>query len=292
MPDTSIHKVILAALLLAAAGCTERGGANAQTTSACEAPRRVADLPAGIDEASGVVFSPADPDVLWVHNDSDDRLYALDRQGRLLASVELPGDRPRDWEDIATGPCAAGGTCLYLADIGDNEHVRAAVTVLRVPEPALTAASTSTPERFEFQYPGGPRDAEAIFLLGGRLHIVSKGRNGPIALYRAPARLTAGPTLLEHVRTFTDGLVQIPDQVTGAAAAGAWVALRTYRYLDVYRVHGDTLAAEASFRVSLAGLDEPQGEGVALNGAGEIFLVSENERSGAAPLSYLRCELR
>jgi len=286
--------MIAAALAMAgaAAGCADHDGATAQTTAQCEPPRRVATLPAQINEASGAVFSPGNPDVLWVHNDSDRHLYALDRQGRLLARVALPGERPRDWEDIAAGPCADGGACLYLADIGDNQHERELVTVLRVPEPGLEDQTVTAVEHFRFRYPDGPRDAEALFLLGGRVHIVSKGRNGPIAVYRAPAQLNAETMTLEHVRTLTDGLVQIPDQVTGAAQAGNWVALRTYRYLDLYEVHDDTLATYASFRVSLAELREPQGEGVALSSAGEIFLVSEKQHLGTAPLSYLRCTLR
>jgi hypothetical protein len=282
-------------MALSPAACTEaRGGsADAQLPSPCESPRQLATLPDDLVEASGVVFSPGQDSVLWVHNDSDDRLYALDRRGALLARVSLPGDRPRDWEDMAAGPCAGGGSCLYLADIGDNDAVRPSVTVLRVPEPGLADNRTAEPERFQFRYPGGPRDAEALFLLHGRIHIVSKGRGSPISLYRAPADLQPGITMLEQVRAFTGMVAQLPDQVTGADASpdGRWVALRTYSYLDLYQVQGDSLPAAATVRVSLTPLREPQGEGVAINAAGEILLVSERARGRPAPLSYLRCRL-
>jgi hypothetical protein len=286
---------LAATMTLFTAGCTEPRGAavNAQTPSPCEAPRQLATLPDDIVEASGVVFSATNPAVIWVHNDSDRHLYALDRNGALQARVRLPEPEPRDWEDIATGPCPGGGSCLYLADIGDNLHVRSSVSVLRVPEPALDAGKTAEPERFTFRYPDGARDAEALFLLGGRIHIVSKGRAAPIALYRAPPRLGTEPMDLERVRALTPGGVQLPDQVTGAGATpdGRWVVLRTYSYLDLYRVAGDTLPASATTRVNLTPLREPQGEGVAINAAGEILLVSERALGRPGSLSYLQCRL-
>jgi len=284
-------------LAILLAGCTDprTAAANAQTPPRCEPPKQIAMLPTDIDEASGVAFSASHEGILWVHSDSDRYLYALDRRGIRKARVALPGPRPRDWEDMAVGPCGTGtGSCLYLADIGDNGHERTSVTVLRVPEPALTDSVTAEPERFVFQYEDGPRDAEALFLLGGRIHIVSKGRNAAIALYRAPATLGEAAMPLERVRSFTAGLVQIPDQVTGAAAtpAGDWVAIRTYTYLDLYRVHGDTLATALTARTPLAPAAEPQGEGVALNAAGDVYLVSERALGLPAPLSHTRCQLR
>jgi hypothetical protein len=283
------------AALLAACGEPRTAAARAQTPPPCDPARQVATLPDDIVEASGVVFSPTHQGILWVHNDSDRFLFALDRTGTLRARIPLPEPEPRDLEDIAAGPCGGGrGSCLYLADVGDNDHRRTSVAVLRIPEPALTDSAMAAPERFVFQYEDGARDAEALFLLGGRIHIVSKGRNGPIALYRAPATLRPEAMLLERVRTLTDGLVQIPNQVTGADAtpAGDWVVIRTYTYLDLYRVHGDTIATSASARAPLASAAEPQGEGVGINAAGEIFLVSERALGLPAPLSYLRCQLR
>jgi hypothetical protein len=55
-------------------------------------------------EASGLIVSRRDPEILWTHNDSGDtsRLFALDRDGAALGtwSFDLPDS---DWEDLAWG---------------------------------------------------------------------------------------------------------------------------------------------------------------------------------------------
>lgn len=300
----SLGRLLALALLFAAAACaadagSQQGAGSRQDAAVadslpCEQPRRIAALPAEITEASGVVISRAHPGILWVHGDSDPHLYAVDLEGRLRARVQLARPWPDDWEDIALAPCGSRD-CLYVADIGDNSHDRASIEVIRIPEPALSDTVAPAGERFRFRYPEGPRDAEALFVLpSGTLYIVSKGRKGPIALYRAPTLAENTIVTLERVRSFTSGLVQIPDQVTGADAAidGKWVALRTYSYLDLYPVSADSLATSATLRVPLGTLQEPQGEGVALGADGVAYFVSERASGPPAPLSRVACRLR
>src|SRR6266567_2818560 len=59
---------------------------------------------AGLTEASGVAASRNNPNVLWTHNDSGHpgQVFAIDTQGRLLATDTTPGNT--DNEDIAIGP--------------------------------------------------------------------------------------------------------------------------------------------------------------------------------------------
>jgi hypothetical protein len=94
-------------------------------------------------------------------------------------------------------------------------------------------------ERFPIRYPDGPQDAEALFVLPDTtVYIISKGRNGPITVYRYPPPLRAGErVLLEPVQQLSPGLVQLPDLVTGAAATpdGRTIAVRTYTHLQLYR---------------------------------------------------------
>jgi hypothetical protein len=265
--------------------------------SLCTQPTIVAALPAVLDEASGIAASTVPPGVLWVHNDSEGSpaLYAIDRSGTLIAEIAVSGaGAQQDWEDLAIGPCPAGN-CLYIGDIGDNYHRRDDRAILRIAEPDPAAGSAGPVERFPFRYPDRPRDAEALFVLPDTTAwIISKGRDGPVTLFRYPPPFRSDERVtLESVQRLTDGLVQLPDLVTGAAAAhdGSRIAVRTYSSLQMYRFDGDTLIAlwpEPGY--ALAGLAEPQGEGVALVGHDTVYLVSETGPFDApAPLSRLIC---
>src|SRR5512134_1710243 len=91
------------------------------------APRvleEIAPLPDVLRESSGLALSKTQPGVIWSHNDSGDTptLYAIDLKARLLATVMVDNAVAQDWEDIAAGPCplGEGGSCLYIADTGNN----------------------------------------------------------------------------------------------------------------------------------------------------------------------------
>jgi hypothetical protein len=280
---------------LALHGCAD----HAPPAELCSDGTRLATLPQPIDEASGIVASRLHPGAFWVHNDSEGTpaLYAIDEAGVLLAEIQLPGAGSQsDWEDIALGPCPAG-SCLYIGDIGDNLHDRDDRAILRLPEPAPRSGTATGVERFPFRYPDQPRDAEALFVMPDTsIFIISKGRSGPVTLYRYPPPLRPGDRVtLVEVQQLTDGLVQLPDLVTGADALpdGSLVAVRSYSFLQLYRMDSDTLAALwPPPGYDLGSLAEPQGEGVAILEDGTVYLVSETgpERL-PAPLSRLRCAL-
>src|SRR5205823_4079467 len=89
---------------------------------------------AGLTEASGVVSSRNNADVLWTHNDSGHpaQVFAIDTQGRLLGTYTIPGNT--DNEDIAIGPGpVANVSYLYVGDIGDNGSSRANIKVYQIP---------------------------------------------------------------------------------------------------------------------------------------------------------------
>ncbi|WP_431213652.1 hypothetical protein ACQ86N_01695 [Puia sp. P3] len=156
-----------------------------------------------LDEISGIVVSPDQPGVLFVHNDSGDssRFFAIGPDGRMKAIFHFEGEAAarlgvHDVEDIAIGPGPDSGVnYIYLGDIGDNAASRGFVTVYRIKEPVVSAGAglvgglRALPEgpravgggsaagaggevpHFEvvaeplyLQYPDGARDAETLMV--------------------------------------------------------------------------------------------------------------------------------
>jgi hypothetical protein len=176
-----------------------------------------------LDEISGLVGSRSLTDVFWVHNDSGDsaRFFAMSGQGSLLGTFYLSGQSAWDWEDIAIGPQPGGGNYLFLGDIGDNAAIRSTITVHRATEPVAIAALNTTIASSNFRslrlrYPGGPRDAEAMFVdpLSGDLFVLTKRLAVP-ELYMVPA--TAFDNVGQTV-TMT-ALGQVPKVPVWATAA-------------------------------------------------------------------------
>ncbi|HYJ80049.1 MAG TPA: hypothetical protein VEW03_10630 [Longimicrobiaceae bacterium] len=260
------------------------------------APAPIA-LPAQVHEASGVAVSRSTPGVVWVHNDSGEpQLLAVAADGASRGLVRVTGAAVEDWEDVASGPCAAG-SCLYVADIGDNQARRQRITVYRVPEPAPGATTSAAAEALHATYPDGPQDAEALFVTqDGGVFVVTKGETGPIALYRFPQPLTPGAVArLERVVELGPADPRRAGRVTGAAASpdGRWVALRGLHSVAFYRA-AELLAGRRSepVRVDLTGAKEAQGEGVALAADGTLYLVSEGgRRRDPATLTRAECTL-
>lgn len=253
---------------------------------------RIPELP----EVSGIAASRRVPGRFWTHNDSGEPvLVALDARGSVTGRLRLTGATAEDWEAIAVGPCPAG-SCLFVADIGDNDARRRRVTIYRVPEPSSAGDAVTGSDAFHVTYPDGPQDAESLLVTpDGRLHIVTKGETGPIALYRFPSDLRPGASVqLERVggprgsggadddHRITDGAVS-PD--------GAWIVLRTTRALVFYStpelMTGNWREAA---RLDLTGLREPQGEGVTFGADNTIYLAGEGGgRSQPGTFARLAC---
>lgn len=263
----------------------------------CEPVRTAVRLPDRLVETSGAAVGRLDPAVIWTHNDGASALFAIDSLGAVRGAIRVC-PRARDWEDLESAACEAHESCLYLADTGDNEERRApgSARILRLAEPRLPLGDGPLDaEVLPVRLPDGPRDVEAMFVLPGeRIHVVTKGRNHPITVYRYPGPLRPDAVTLVEVQRLTDRPQPLAGQVTGASASedGSVVAIRTYQSLAFYRVVADTLAPEPDGLVNLRSLRETQGEAVALGPDGLVILTSEAGFLGSPPgMNILRCRV-
>jgi hypothetical protein len=216
-------------------------------------------------ESSGLAASRRHPGVLWTHNDSGDaaRLFAIGRDGRVLATLRLAGVEARDWEALAVGRDDRGRPALFVGDVGDNLGAWPWVTVYRVAEPPRLRDATVRAERYRLRYPDGPHDAEALLVdpRGNRLYLASKGEAGG-RLYRAPAALRGDRVnLLRRVG-------RVPALVTDGAYSpdGRLRVLRDYGAAHVYTASGRRL-------VTVPLPLQPQGESIAFSADGRSLLA-------------------
>jgi hypothetical protein len=243
---------------------------------------RIPELP----EASGVALSRRTPGRLWAHNDSGDAvLVAFDTRGSVTGHVQVSGLKVEDWEAVAVGACP-GGSCIYIADVGDNAVKRKRITIYRISEPS-TEDSVAVKDTFHATYPDGAHDAETLLIApDGRLFIVTKGETDAVGLYRFPRELRSGATHhLERVgKPRTSGKVPETERITDGAVSpdGTWVVLRTRLGFAFHRA-ADLFAGDwtDAGRVDLKAVGEIQGEGIAIAADGTIYLTGEG--GGKAP---------
>lgn|GEM_PF-1204917 len=158
-------------------------------------------------EISGLAVSRAHPEVLWGHNDGGDGndrvvLLAIGHEGEHIGDFALEQADNQDWEDLAIGPADRGGPdVIYIGDIGDNEHARDELTLVRLPEPEVDPtgrggrSSVLSHEEIVLQYPDGrARNAESLAVdptTGDVLIISKRSADEPkTEVFIAPAPLT------------------------------------------------------------------------------------------------------
>ncbi len=245
-----------------------------------EGPSMLAEIP----EASGLAVSRRNHGLLWTHNDSGSAavLFAIDPAGTVRGRVRVPV-ATRDWEDVSAAHCSAG-ECLYIADIGDNRRARPHIQIYRVPEPAAGDTETAPPETFSATYADGPHNAEAMFVVGSDLFIVTRDRTGGV--YRAAVQSDSRALTFEPIGEL--GLGAVTDAETARDEKS--VVVRTSHEAILYRTADVIRGSLVPYlRIPIDGLKEPQGEGVALDGD-LLYLASEGRPwNKAGRLVSLRC---
>lgn len=206
-----------------------------------------------ITEASGIVSSRKNKNVLWVHNDSPNsgqneaRVFAINTQGTLLGVFYLNGATNIDWEDIAIGKGPLPNEdYLYLGDIGGNVVARQEIIVYRVIEPVVSSTPLTFPvtlsnvEAISLTYPTGTPDAETLLVdpQNANIYVVTKDLFGFSKVYQsAPPYMPP----MQDIATITLGLLQT---ATGGdiSPSGEEILIRTYDHIFLWhRILGQPL---------------------------------------------------
>jgi hypothetical protein len=261
-----------------------------------------------LGELSGLARSQSHPGIFWAINDGANpeavkmgsratEIFAIDAQGKILATLNIAGVDNIDWEDISSYRWR-GKNYLAIADTGDNGGVRRDLYIHIIAEPdKLTANMSVSPTRtIRFQWSDGARDVESLFTATANdsFYLVSKKRV-PAELFSLPieARDGSHPKL---IGTF-EGIEQ-PDaatmntkgdygryrsQITGADLSpdGRLIALLNYQQVTFFNMpdkHG--LALKPIMHLVLPWL--PQAEGIAFSSDGQSILIGGEQ--APAPL--------
>jgi hypothetical protein len=251
-------------------------------------------------ELSGIASSQRHPGTLYAHNDSGDsaRFFAIDESARMLAEIQLNGGTAIDWEDIAVGQCPTG-SCVFIADIGDNDLNRSDCAIYRVPEPDTLPTDgsviTASYERFPFVYPDGWHNAETLLVdpVTHRIFIVTKESEAPSRVYELPTSAAANATAtMIFVGTLSVGVSAGP--ITGGAFSpcGDRILVRSYTSMfELARAAaGDLVSIFSAAPVLVPLAVEPQGEAVTYAADGRrYFTASELDDSPSVSLNAVDC---
>ncbi|MCO4100049.1 MAG: hypothetical protein HEQ38_11750 [Gemmatimonas sp.] len=303
-------RAVAAATLLTLSACTDGAAQARRWVRAGDTVMRDVRMAGSltdknVGEASGVVASKSEPGVFWVLNDSgnDERLFAIDSTGRSVGEVRVNSAKNRDWEALASGPCAEG-TCLFIGDLGDNQGSRGNLAVHRVREPSKGGREASVLATLTLAYQDGPHDVEAMYAgPDGSLWLVTKrparGANGkprPSRVYHVL------PSAWQQTGRYTAPLVDsvpvvplagdarefITDASLSALQADGSRRLVLLSYGAVHVFDADPATGRPGRLLARCSLPIPDdyAEGVSWLADGRILLVNEGKR---APLYTGRC---
>lgn len=286
--------LILLALVARAAddACVAWGDAGALTDADVDAP-----------ESSGVAASTVEDGLYYTLNDAGGNasLLMFDESGEFRGEQLVEGATNTDWEDLASGPCPAAvdaGSCLYIADIGDNDGTRDAITLWVVPETSETIVDAVA---CMLAYPDGPRDAETLLVNpegaegAGTVRIVSKESDGEAKIFKR-ATLACGdtPDALQ-----LEAEVQLDGPATGGVMTESVVVVRTLSSAWAWQdcgITADTWNAAPEL-IDLG--SDPQGEAIGVTMDGGFITTSESSpfrfrlipctERGAPPCSSCGC---
>lgn len=154
-------------------------------------------LPKKLKEVSGIALSK-DKKTIWTIEDqgNKNRVYGLDRQGKLIADVLVENAENTDWEEIITD--ATGN--IYIGDFGNNDNQRKDLAILKIDLKDASQTTTQVTQTTKFHYEGQTEfppkksnwlyDCEAFVEMDGNFYLFtknrSKGFDGTFLVFQVP----------------------------------------------------------------------------------------------------------
>ena len=285
------------ALIFSACGQVDSSTEKKDYGGAFEPPRVISHISdPDITEASGLVVSKCQANVMWTHNDSGDGpfIYAVSPTGDNLGTWKVTGAQNIDWEDVAERR-EPDGTCrIYVGEIGDNAVRRSVHSIYRVREPQVTtqtkdnrqkdALATERAERLDFSYADENQNAETLMVhpATGDIYVLTKRHKGPSGVYKI--KPTFGSGVVQTVARIAD--VQVPSipvgLLTGGDISPDGRRVAICDYIDGYELslpagytNFDDIWRQQPVRIDLGSRD--QGEAIAYSPDGrELFATTEH----------------
>ena len=229
-----------------------------------------------LDDPSGLVVSPLEPDVLWSHNDAGDepRLIAITPSGDTLRKYLVANVAMGDWEDLAIA-----GDRLWIGDLGtdaDTPPVLVSVPLVTVGDGDEEDGVLVPDHVLSVSFPDGRPDVEAIFYdeRSGQMVLVTRASGATTDVFTVD--LEDGDATPLTTLAFGHGALEGDGEVTGGTATADRFALRTRSTAFVWERGADDLDdAFESDPCPIAIDGTPGGEAIAFHGDDSVYLLGD-----------------
>lgn len=246
--------------------------------------------PSELSEMSGLAASRRNQGVFYHINDSGNAafLFATDLFGHILRRTPF-AEESTDAEDLSIGPCPGRALhdCLYVADTGDNFHLRASRHIIALDEDSLDQEQAQR-RRLEFAFDDGKSydiEAMAVHPKNATIYLFSKGHHHS-QVFVLP------PTSWDHEHPIAYKIATLPYAwVTGASfnADGTSLLLLTPSMvlaLDLKPYHPWLVQNVRKIEVPVL----PQAEAIVADPHGPGFYYSSEQRRFEARWGVIKAQ--
>jgi hypothetical protein len=230
-----------------------------------------------LDDPSGLVVSPLEPDVLWTHNDAGDepRLIAISSSGETLQKFLVSTVSMGDWEDVALV-----GSTIWIGDLGTDAD--SPPVLVSVPLPIVGSGDNDDgvlvpDDVLGVTFPDARPDVEAIFYdeRSAQMVLASRTKDGASSQVFA-VDLADGHAVPLTTLAFGHGALEGDGEVTGGTATADRFALRTRSSAFVWERGTDDLATAFETDPCPIAVDGTDGgEAIAFDGDESVYLLGD-----------------